>query len=642
MDENKILEQLEKSVENIEVPESLKPDQISKKLKENQKKKKNRKIRQISGMVAGVVLVVAVGGISAKTFFMQPPYGDDKEENTTIITEKNKNAGDAYYLASDYEEVYDAFDFAEKQNFWDKLFHEGSKEEIVEDGMLEIAPPNTSTGAQNETSKSEHSTTNVQVEGIDESDIIKNDGNYLYILKDHQIHVVNIQTDEMFVEGTIQPSIEAADVIQDMYVDENKLYLVVENYSTAGIMQMGGETTTETTLLTFDITDKSDMKEVGSIKQDGSYHTSRKVNDIIYLFTSRYLGYLEEDEKEDIIPYVGEEKIPADCIYIPELGSNELIVSSVDTENPTEALDQMMVLNEGVEIYMGYDAIYLYNVVYSYEGTFTEIAKFTYKDGFMEADTSGLINGTVEDTFAISEKEGMLRVLTSDWSEEGLINQLYILDEDLELAGKIGNIAPDESIYAARYIGDMAYFITYRNMDPLFAADLSDPCNPKLLGRLEITGFSDYLHPYGEGKLLGIGYETDPQTSRTLGVKLCMFDITEATNLTTMGTIVFDGAKDTPATSDYKSVLVDAEKNLIGFLIRNYDNNSYSYKVYQWKDNAFCEVLSKELGALEAWGLGNDIRGAYAGETFYLITKSSIYSYDYTTEAWDVIDELIF
>ena len=97
-------------------------------------------------------------------------------------------------------------------------------------------------------------------------------------------------------------------------------------------------------------------------------------------------------------------------------------------------------------------------------------------------------------------------------------NNLYLFDENLNLTGKIEGLAQGKEIYAARYLGNMAYFVTYRNTDPLFAVDLSDDKNPKVLGELKISGFSEYLHFWGEDKLVGIGYETDEKTGEHYNV----------------------------------------------------------------------------------------------------------------------------
>jgi uncharacterized secreted protein with C-terminal beta-propeller domain len=247
----------------------------------------------------------------------------------------------------------------------------------------------------------------------------------------------------------------------------------------------------------------------------------------------------------------------------------------------------------------------------------------------MDAVAATSVVGTIPDTFAISEESGILRVLTTDWTKTASENQLYLFDENLKLEGSLKNIATGEEIYAARYIGDIAYFITYHNTDPLFAVDISDPADPKLLGQVEMTGFSDYLHPFGDNLLLGIGYETDPETSERLGVKLTMFDISDPVDLKIVDSVVLDGDY-CPAASNYKCALVDVDKNLIGFETVDYESTiSRKYVVYSWKNNRFSKKMSEEVN--ETYD-EEQVRGLYAGNRFYLIDPEEngykIRSYD--------------
>lgn len=169
--------------------------------------------------------------------------------------------------------------------------------------------------------------------------------------------------------------------------------------------------------------------------------------------------------------------------------------------------------------------------------------------------------------------------------------------------------------------------------------DISDPTNPVLLGQLEVTGFSDYLHPYGDGLLLGIGYETDPDTGEYLGVKLTMFDISDPTNLTVLDTVILENAYYTPATYYYKSVLADAGKNIIGFACKCYDDASSKlytyYNVYEWTDEGFSQMLQTEL----ATDNSDTARGVYSGDYLYVIGMSGSYEDILILSSYDIADE---
>ena len=241
--------------------------------------------------------------------------------------------------------------------------------------------------------------------------------------------------------------------------------------------------------------------------------------------------------------------------------------------------------------------------------------------------------------FAISEADGVLRVLTTEWKPGASENQLYLLDKNLKELGSLKNIAVGEEIYAARYIGNIAYFITYHNTDPLFAVDISNPKKPKMLGQVEITGYSDYLHPFGDDLLLGIGYETDPDTSERLGVKLVMFDISNPTKLKVKDSVTMKGDL-CNAVSDYKCALVNKNKNLIGFDVINWENNyQMDYKLYSWNGKKFVKKLSQDLDYE-----GSQVRGLYAGSRFYIVSPKDggfqILSYDMKKD-FKKIDKLV-
>ena len=169
--------------------------------------------------------------------------------------------------------------------------------------------------------------------------------------------------------------------------------------------------------------------------------------------------------------------------------------------------------------------------------------------------------GYLNDSFSIDEYDGYLRMVVT----RGKTNAVYVLDQKLKLTGKITNLAKDERVYSARFLGDTGYFVTYKETDPLFSVDLSNPKNPKILGRLKIPGFSNYLHFYGEDKLLGIGMDVDKKGDVTDGVKLSMFDISDKKNVKEEHKYTLKDVYSTDVEWDYKAALIDVEKNIIGF-----------------------------------------------------------------------------
>ena len=505
--------------------------------------------------------------------------------------------------------------------------------------------------------KLSYSTTNLQKAGVDESDIVKTNGTHIFVVADDQIKIVEASNGKMKQVGSILPKLSSfTDCVQEMYVDDDKLMLIVqqceenmEKTGTAGggsgyiplqenseicyDMAYSVNTSISTILYTYDISNPASPKQIRSIRQDGTYKTSRKIGDLVYLFTI-------DSIERNTIPRVGDVAIPFDSIYLPKSGTQGLVISSISTEKPNEVVDNTLIFNDYVEIYVSSNAIYLYNSNYTGEQEVTEIAKFSLNNGRISATAAATVPGTVRDTFAINEYGNELRVLTTLWDSDARANtnQLYILDKNLNPEGSIKNIAQGEQIYAARYFGDLVYFITYRNMDPLFVADLSDSKNPKILGELEITGYSDYLHPWGEDKLLGIGYETDPKDSSREGIKLVMFDISNPGELSILDTVVLKNADYSAALYDYKSVLADAGENIIGFTTTQYNDYQIDYHVYSFENGKFKEQLTFDVKRSR---IEEDCRGLYIGDYFYFVNEVWMGSFN-RKGGYKAVDELEF
>lgn len=675
MTEMEWMEKIRVSAEEIKIPKSISPDEMRKKLK---KSKTNYARKQIT---AAVILFVC--GISA--FAGYQLIGDSREEDivekiimatdrtlieSTGITEEiqdietviepveKRDAGTIYTVAKDYGEVYDILAENELSLLYSRSADIAKTDAEMEDSSITQSSSLSSaanlTGSMIEdlmgsieaaSDNVNHSETNVQTEGVYESDIIQTDGTYIYVVDNDIVQIIGIQDDLMNIIGQISAPINgASDRILELYINGDCLNLIVEHQKTTlsqseeDVYYMDTDRTTE--LLTYDISSRTNPKLSGSIEQDGYYKTSRKIGPVVYLFTQQRIEVpytarrtaILNDEVKSWIPTVGGNAIASDCIYLPAEGSNGngLIISSVNVDHPDKVVDNTMILNNYVDIYVSTESLYLYNSDYSDGEAHTEIAKFELNNGVINAVGATSAAGQVYDTFAINENQGKLRLLTTDWSHGENENNLYLFDENMNLTGSLTGIAKGESIYAARYFGNMAYFVTYRNTDPLFVVDLSDEKEPKILSELEITGFSEYLHFWGEDKLIGIGYETDPNTGRQEGIKLTMFDLSNPADLKTLGTCVIGNIDYCPAFYNYKYVLADAGENLLGFAAETYGRSRKdSYLLFSWENGKFQELLVETL-ADDAGTEG--YRGLYAGDTFYLVNQDHVTSYDRTQE----------
>ena len=689
MTEKELLNKIKQSAEQVEVPESLSPENIEKKCRERKQEKERKKFRirdprVIGSLSAAAVFIICcislrgmddskLSGIASGEGVAMDMAATTEAQIVSEYTEEEmdealpaeggaleggsverKNAGELYTLAESYDAVYERLN--ELETARDDLAKDagGAADGAVEEGVMQEDASAFATGVEDmavESVKREASTdgeksyseTNVQTFGIDESDIVKTDGEYLYLLRGASVSIVSAG-DTMEQVGEVKADTEtaAADICA-MYVDDDRMVLMVQEYSSSlgqeersREQKEGGfavydidyiDTDETVSVLTYDNSDKKKPVLLGRVTQDGGYVTSRKDGNIVYLFTGKYL--LEDYGKnpEDAIPEVNARKVSADCIYMGEQGDRGLIISSVSTSRPGEAKDTVMLLDEGSTIYMGEDSLYLYRMNYRKRMATTEIAKFSLTGGFLNGEAAASVRGVVRDTFAIHEKEEKLRVLTTDMSGKDEENCLFLLDENLKVTGELTHIAVGESIYAARYLGDMAYFITYRNMDPLFAVDLSDEKNPRLVGELEITGFSEYLHFWGEDKLLGLGFETDPKTGEQKGLKLVMFDMSNPTELKILGTKVLQETSYSPALYDYKTILADPKENLIGFVVESYRKGvKRDYEVYRWSGDRFEKILSEKLTD-DGYDNAN-YRGLYIDDNFYIAHPEVVRCYD--------------
>jgi uncharacterized secreted protein with C-terminal beta-propeller domain len=189
----------------------------------------------------------------------------------------------------------------------------------------------------------------------------------------------------------------------------------------------------------------------------------------------------------------------------------------------------------------------------------------------------GEVLGSVLNQFSMDEYDGNFRIATTsgDFYSGESMNNLYVLDDNLELIGSVEDLAKGEKIYSVRFMGKRAYMVTFKKVDPLFVIDVANPKAPKVLGYLKITGYSDYLHPYDENHIIGIGKETiaasdDAIDSRNLqfawyqGLKVSLFDVSDVENPTEVGKIVIgDRGTNSDALYDHKAVLFDLEKGIL-------------------------------------------------------------------------------
>lgn len=678
MNEQEILTQLRKAAEEIEIPEALKPEQIEKQLQEQKAKqqqenqhlepKKSKKIipwRRLGSMVAVLALVVC-SGIYITVTRVDKNSGTGQTDSIAM-TDTQQTVGEAdetgdvdvtalgtmYHPASDYKEVYQTLLKGYQQNNQQNWIEEeasaetstaasgamnsGSDKYDYSDGA-EYGSADVDLPEGSKEGGKDYSTTNLQMEGVDESDIAKIDGSYIYTVEDKYIVITDIRDGKLKeVTRFLPKDCGASDRVMEIYVDGDQLILVVQCYETsleedsAFCYEMNGKNTTQ--IQVYSIVDRKNPEFEGRLIQDGYYNTSRKIGDVVYLFTqynmtSDVVGYVEK-EYTSVIPKVNGEKVAASEIYLPESsGESGILVSSLDVNKPDKVLDSKLVISGYAQTYISKDALYLYEE--DYDGAMiTNIAKFALDEGRISGVAAAAVSGYVRDTFAINASDGYLRVLTTDYSTEDEVNALYILDENMKLTGQLTGIAPGEEIYAARFMGNTGYFVTYRNTDPLFTVDLSDPAKPEIIGELKVTGFSEYLHFWDDTHLLGIGYESDENTGNIENIKLSMFNIENPGEVTEEAKLVLKDVDYSEALYDYKSVIISKDKNLIGLVCEDYSGSrtKQTYQIYSYENGTFKKQA--EIPGINGVNYEN-VRGMYSGNVFYLWINDNITSYGMT------------
>ena len=398
----------------------------------------------------------------------------------------------------------------------------------------------------------------------------------------------------------------------------------------------------------YDISDKENPKLINSLNQNGSYSSSRMIKNKLYLISNYNLNSndIEKNKPETFIPttYNGKETkcIEAKDIYIEQEidTTNYILATSLDIENPYEFQSEKAVLGASDNIYMSLENLYVTSYGYEEKDGYgydkTNITKFKLNNGSLEFKASESINGSLLNQFSMDEKDDYLRVATTlnkgkltteeeytSYEYLPTSNNLYILDSDLKAVGAIEDIAENERIYSVRFDGDIGYFVTFKEVDPLFSVDLSNPSNPTILGSLKIPGFSEYMHPFKENLLLGLGKEATENGEKT-GLKLSMFDTSDKGNISEINKLVIEDYKYSYSFYNHKSITVDSNKNLISFPAIN------DYVIFEYsKEKGFTEKgkITFETEDDDNYIYEDNIRGIYINNFLYLCSKSWIKVY---------------
>ena len=567
------------------------------------------------------------------------------------------------------------YDFAESF-ITDSLAREADVSQYKESAPSASVQPDTSMGVDK--GAGEYSTTNIQVAGVDEADFVKNDGKYIYIADDGILSIIDAYPAET---ARIVATIQTDRSIQEVFVSGDILVLFTQGFGEEWITPEGSaapilSSSEKTYAELYQIADRSSPDKLTEIQMPGSYEQGRMVGDVVYAYT----GESVYDPYDAIMPVIRKDDaiVASPGIWAPPVPKYSYVMHTLtaftagsdphpDAESFLIGYDSTLYASPG-SIYIAYDQ---YNPVIPYyddivsksesvSATKTIIHRFAIDGENIEYKASGTVPGTLLNQFSLDEYQSNLRVATTEDTYTGDYYQsssVFVLRPDLTILGRLQGLAPDEKIYSARFMGDLLYLVTFKEMDPLFVIDLADPKNPKVLGALKIPGYSDYLHPYDDTHLIGIGKDTKSNEwggVSAAGLKFALFDVSDVTNPKVIDSVIIGkSGSSSPVLSDHRAFLLDVGKDimvlpacLIQDVIAKDSSTAESTKEYEWNEESWTGVLlygiNPEIGFIEkariqqgdcgyyCYDDGGVLRSLYMDDVLYTISDESVLLTDLT------------
>lgn len=414
----------------------------------------------------------------------------------------------------------------------------------------------------------DYSTTNIQVEGVDEADIVKTDGEYLYIISGRSVVIVKAYPPE---EAAVVAKINVKGTLKQLFINNDRLVI---------FHQGGLSNEAKMAICIYDVSYRDFPTLKREVIVEGRYFTSRMIGDYVYAIVMRDVSIVNDEVELPKLCFNGKwRETPATKIYYSNMADYAYTFTTIVAVNVHEDWQEpaygSILLGATSNVYVSTNNIYLAISAFGE----THLHRIHIEEDKITYVANGRVPGRVLNQFSMDEYSGHFRIATTN----GGRNSLYVLDMDLKIVGALEDIAPNERIYSARFMGNICYLVTFRNVDPFFVIDLSDPYAPKVLGMLKVSGYSDYLHPYDENYVIGVGKETVPaeggEFSWYQGVKISLFDVTDVYSPKEIAKYVIgDRGTDSPVLRDHKAFLFDKEKNLlvIPVLVADVNESAYS------------------------------------------------------------------
>ncbi|MBA7502638.1 hypothetical protein ES706_01231 [subsurface metagenome] len=422
----------------------------------------------------------------------------------------------------------------------------------------------------------DYSTTNIQVEGVDEADIVKSDGKYIYVVSGNKVVII----DAYPAEGArILSEIETNESPIELFINGDKLVVLGRAF-----------------VKVYDVSNRENPLLTRDVSFDGQYFDSRMVGSHVYVIINSPAIYDNKIYLPNISSNGNTKTVPATEIYYFEnthdYSYGFTTIMAINTQDDgAEIKSETFLIGATQNIFVSSNNIYITYTDYCVyplmersnetsdpETETTIIHKISIADGTIEYKSEGEVPGHVLNQFSMDEYQEHFRIATTTgWMGQ---SNVYVLDGNLDIVGRLEGLAPGERIYSARFIGSRAYLVTFKKVDPLFVIDMEDPNNPRVLGELKIPGYSDYLHPYDETHLIGVGKDAVDMGSFAWyqGVKIALFDVSDPENPIEISKyMIGDRGTDSYALQDHKAFLFSRSKNLLVLPILLAEINEESY-----------------------------------------------------------------
>lgn len=446
-------------------------------------------------------------------------------------------------------------------------------------------------GASGSGEAGEYSSTNVQVKGVDEADFIKNDGKYIYLVNDGRLVIVDAYpplgagiVSETLLPGTPTDLFLSGDRLAVFSTSREDVFMEAEG--SAAPVPVSRDVTH---VYVYDISSRETPVRIRDLTVSGTYYDGRMNGTDVFLFTRDAL-YLNGEYLPMPVVRDGDAVVVEPPVSMPEIPGHSwqfYTVTSFDIRDGEVTDAESFLLGYGTTLYVSPDNIY---IAYRWQQPYTRggwdgfapeppsdpreksvVHRFSIEKGDISYAATGTFPGSLLNQFSLDEYQGNLRVATTvdDWTGDGRVqyNNVYVLGPDLGIKGRLEYLAPDERIYAARFIGERLYLVTFKQMDPFFVIDLKDPTTPAVLGELKIPGYSDYLHPYDETHIIGIGKETEANEwggFSTGGLKMALFDVADVNHPTEVDKVEIGlPGTDSAALHDHRAFLFDASRGIL-------------------------------------------------------------------------------